>query len=36
MRCNDLQTRKTLDKFFAADHIVAWQYPVKRGRSPNS
>ncbi len=27
---NDLQTRKTLDKFFTTDHIVAWQYPVAR------
>jgi hypothetical protein len=26
----DLQSRKTLDKFFEADHIVAWQYPVAR------
>jgi hypothetical protein len=26
----DLMTRKTLGKFFEADHIVAWQYPVAR------
>ncbi|MEO6436173.1 MAG: hypothetical protein ABIP55_10505 [Tepidisphaeraceae bacterium] len=26
----DLQSRKTLDDFFEADHIVAWQYPVAR------
>src|SRR5262249_19702113 len=27
---NDLMNRKSLDKFFDADHIVAWQYPVAR------
>ena len=26
----DLQTRKSLEKFFDSDHIVAWQYPVAR------
>ena len=26
----DLQSKKSLEKFFEADHIVAWQYPVSR------
>ena len=26
----DLQTKKSLEDFFTADHIVAWQYPVAR------
>src|SRR5262245_4541272 len=27
---NDLLNKKSLGKFFQADHIVAWQYPVAR------
>jgi hypothetical protein len=27
---SDLQARHSLEKFFDADHIVAWQYPVAR------
>lgn len=27
---SDLQTRKSLERFYDEDHIVAWQYPVAR------